>query len=90
MASAAERFKLIYCGYDKIFFEINWYGTIIAPNAEIVLGQTRDKALVGQFYADKIVVHQYSYLSNVPFNSEHGQLEYVFNNETIDAKRVGR
>ena len=74
----AESFKFLYLGQNKIFIDKNWYGTIIAPNAEIVLGQTHNKDLYGQFYADKIIVHQYSQLKRVPFKLKQNQLEYAF------------
>lgn len=64
-----------------VFFETNWYGTIIAPNAKIVLGQSHEKDLYGQFYANEIVVHQYANIKVVPFNLEQIHLEYVFNSE---------
>ena len=76
--SAAESFMFLYLGENKIFIDKDWYGTVIAPNAEIVLGQTHNKELYGQFYADIIVVHQYSQLENVPFKRKQKQLEYVF------------
>ena len=75
--SVAKKFKLIYYGSDKIFFDIDWYGTIMAPNAEIVLGQTHHKSLYGQFFANKIIVHQYADIQNEPYESDQDQLEYV-------------
>jgi hypothetical protein len=33
--------------------------------------------LYGQFYANEIVVHQYSKLVNVPFEPEQERLEYM-------------
>lgn len=78
----AQNFRLFYSGSRSIFFETNWYGTIIAPNAKIVLGQTAEKNLYGQFYANEIVVHQYANINVVPFNLEQIHLEYVFNSET--------
>ena len=77
--SVAKKFKLIYYGSDKIFFDIDWYGTIMAPNAEIVLGQTHHKSLYGQFFANKIIVHQYADIQNEPYESDQDQLEYVLN-----------
>lgn len=77
----AQNFKFIYSGSKCVFFETNWYGTIIAPNAKIVLGQSHEKDLYGQFYANEIVVHQYANIKVVPFNLEQIHLEYVFNFE---------
>lgn len=79
--SVARNFKFIYSGSDEVFFETNWYGTVVAPKAKIILGQISNKEkkeIYGQFYADEIVVHQYSDLHNVPFNSEQERLEYVY------------
>lgn len=86
--SVAENFMLNYSGFDKVFIETNWYGTIIAPNAGIVLGQTQKKDLYGQVYADKITVHQRSNIVNVPFVREKEQMEYVFMGK-IDKKKKG-
>lgn len=78
-ATAAKKIKLIYYGSDRIFLDINWYGTVIAPNAEMILGQTHKKILRGQFYANKITVHQYSHLYNEPFSPDQDSIEYAFN-----------
>ena len=77
----AQNFKFIYAGSKCIFFETNWYGTIIAPNAKIVLGQTYKKDLYGQFYANEIVVHQYANIEVVPFVPERIRMEYVLNSK---------
>ena len=74
----AAKFKLIYSGVDRVFFDVNWFGSIIAPNAEIVLGQTHEKKFFGQFFADKITVHQYTQLKNIPFEFDRERVEYVF------------
>jgi hypothetical protein len=77
--SIAEKFKLIFFGSGTTFFDVNWYGTIIAPNAEIVLGQTHEKKFMGQFFANKIIVHQYTQLTNIPFKLNQELLEYALN-----------
>lgn len=74
----ARGFRLFYHGNDRIFFDTNWSGTIIAPNAKIVLGQTHKKNLYGQFFAREIVIHQYSKLTNVPFEPIQNKPEYAF------------
>ena len=81
--SVARHFKLLYFGSEKVFFESNIYGTIIAPNAKVILGQTNKKYLYGQFYANEIVVHQYSKLVNVPFEPEQERLEYVASGKSL-------
>ena len=74
--SVAGHFRLVYSGTDRVFFDTSWYGTIIAPNAKIVLGQTHEKEIYGQLFADEIVIHQYSKLNIVPFELE--LLKYAF------------
>ena len=76
--SVARNFKFIYSGSDEVFFDTNWHGTIIAPNAKIVLGQTHNKFLYGQFFADEIVVHQFSNIVYVPFDFNQQQ-EFALN-----------
>lgn len=75
----ARHFKLVYSGIGRVFFDTNWYGTIIAPNAKIILGQTNAKKLYGQFFAGEIVIHQYAQLENVHFEPDQDKIEYVFN-----------
>lgn len=73
----SAKFKLVYSGSDRVFLDVNWYGTVIAPNAEIIFGQTHEKNFYGQIYANKIIVHQYSYLFNVPFNPEQESMDFA-------------
>ena len=73
----ARGFRFFYYGLEEIYIDMDWGGTIIAPNAKIVLGQTQKKNLYGQFYANEIVIHQYSKLVNIPFEPEQDRLEYV-------------
>lgn len=54
--------------YISFFVEGSWGGTIIAPNAKLILGQTQYKSLYGQFLGNGLAVHQYSRMINVPFN----------------------
>lgn len=75
----ARHFKLVYSGIERVFFDTNWYGTIVAPNAKIILGQTNAKELYGQFYANEIVIHQYAHLTIVHFDPNKDKLEYAFN-----------
>ena len=37
---------------------------------KLVLGQTHNKVLYGQFYGKGVVVHQYSKVFRVPFNPQ--------------------
>lgn len=59
-SAIAYGFKLYYYGVETFYVYGLWRGTIIAPNAKIVLGQNRSKELYGQFLAKRIVVHQYT------------------------------
>ena len=68
--AVAEGFKLYYYGSERFFVHGVWAGTLIAPNAKLVLGQTHNKVLYGQFYGKGVVVHQYSKVYKVPFNPQ--------------------
>ena len=68
LVSIARGFKLYYYGTERFFVEGSWGGTIIAPNAKLILGQTQYKSLYGQFLGNGLAVHQYSRMINVPFN----------------------
>ena len=72
-----------------LFIDTNWSGTIIAPNAKIIMGQTHKKELYGQFYANEIVVHQYSYLEYVPFDPIWVNLECVIKEKPLMLKEDG-
>lgn len=69
-SSIAKGFKLYYYGGERFFVHGAWAGTIIAPNAQLVLGQTHNKELYGQFYSKSIIVHQYSKVYRIPFNPQ--------------------
>ena len=79
-------FRLFYYGNDRLFIDSNWAGTIIAPNAEIILGQTSAKMIFGQFYANKIHVHQKTYITNIPFEPYWEGKEYVFKKRHLNTK----
>lgn len=79
-------FRLFYYGNDRLFIDSNWAGTIIAPNAEIILGQTSAKMIFGQFYANKIHVHQKTYITNIPFEPYREGKEYVFKKRHLNTK----
>lgn len=66
----AKGFKLYYYGSERFFVHGVWAGTLIAPNAKLVLGQTQNKRIYGQFYGKGVVVHQYSKVYKVPFNPQ--------------------
>ena len=64
----ATGFKLYYYGSERFFVHGVWAGTLIAPNAKIVLGQAQNKKIYGQFLGKGVTVHQYSKVFRVPFN----------------------
>ena len=64
----AKRLKLYYYGHKPFIVNGVWAGTIIAPHAELVLGQTENKKFYGQFLGKGVTVHQYSKIFRVPFN----------------------
>ena len=78
--TVASSFKLYYYGEERYFVHGVWAGTLIAPNAKLVLGQTQNKEMYGQFLGKGVSVHQYSkvfrvlfhpkktIMSNTPFN----------------------
>ena len=77
-STIAKGFKLYYYGSDRFFVHGAWAGTIIAPNAQLVLGQTHNKELYGQFYGKSVVVHQYSKVYRVPFNPQKSTTSSTF------------
>ena len=66
----ARGFKLYYYGSEQFFVHGVWAGTIIAPNAKLVLGQTENKKIYGQFLGKGVTVHQFSKIFRVPFKSQ--------------------
>jgi hypothetical protein len=68
--NVAEGFKLYYYGSERFFVHGVWAGTLIAPNAKLVLGQTENKKIYGQFLGKGVTVHQYSKIFRVPFNPQ--------------------
>ena len=46
----------------------------------------RHKKLRGQFYANKIVVHQYTDIQNIPFVPDQKQKEFAFNKKNLYMK----
>ena len=67
-----KSFKLSYYGTEKLFIEGEWAGNLYAPNAKIVLGQTKHKTLYGQILGNGITVHQHSRLYFYRYKPESG------------------
>ena len=67
-ATIAQGFKIIqHIHGTKMYIDNMVAGNIIAPNAEVIIAQSR-KVFYGKIYADKISVHQYAKLYHVDFN----------------------
>lgn len=70
VAGANNRFMLAYLGKEDTY--INGYldGTIIAPEAHLVLGQSSAKTYTGMYIGRDLTVHQYSTVRFNPFTFE--------------------
>lgn len=66
MISAAQKIKIYYYGTNRIFIQSDFACTIVAPNAEVVVGQA-GKNFYGSILAKSIVVHQNTKITWVPF-----------------------
>jgi choice-of-anchor A domain-containing protein len=69
MISAAQRIMVYYYGTSRVFIQSDFAGTIVAPNAEVVVGQS-GKNFYGAIYAKSIVIHQNTRITWVPFVSQ--------------------
>ena len=45
-------------GHERIFIHGEWAGTLLAPYATLILGQTKNKLLYGRFLGNGVAVHQ--------------------------------
>lgn len=80
MVAAAQHIMVIYYGSNTVFVQTNFAGTIIAPNAEVVIGQS-GKEFYGAIFAKSIVVHQETKVTWVPFvNAQTGVVAMNNNN----------
>ena len=69
LEKVARGFKLIQYGSETVTVEGMWAGTIFAPNADLVLGQS-SKKLYGRFLGKNVTVHQYTQVYGIPFAPE--------------------
>ncbi len=69
MVSAAHHFMIYYYGTNPVYIQTEFAGTIIAPNAKVIVGQV-GKNFYGAIYAKSIVVHQDTKVTWVPFLRE--------------------
>lgn len=66
MVKAAQNIIVYYYGTETVYVQMNFAGTIIAPNAEVVIGQA-GKRYYGSVFAKSIVVHQNTIFTWVPY-----------------------
>lgn len=69
MEQVAKGFMLVQHGSETMTVEGMWAGTIFAPNANLILGQS-NKKLYGRFLGKDITVHQYATVYSVNFKPE--------------------
>ena len=70
LGHVAKGFMLIQHGSEEMAVEGMWAGTIFAPNADLILGQS-SKKLHGRFLGKDITVHQYATVYHVKFEPEN-------------------
>ena len=58
---------LVQHGNETMTIEGQWAGTIFAPNADLILGQSF-KVLYGRFLGKNVTVHQYSTIYSIEYN----------------------
>lgn len=63
---AAQNIVVYYYGTETAYIQTNFAGTIIAPNAKVVVGQS-GKEFYGSIQAKEIVVHQNTKFTWVPY-----------------------
>ncbi|WP_366522515.1 collagen-binding domain-containing protein [uncultured Fibrobacter sp.] len=69
---------------NGIHVQTDFAGTIVAPNAEVVVGQA-GKNFYGSIFAKSIVVHQYTKVTWVPFIpvQMNGVVAHIDNHEPL-------
>ena len=81
LEQVAKGFMLVQHGNETMTIEGEWAGTIFAPNADLILGQSF-KVLYGRFLGKNVTVHQYSTIYAVAYNPETiGQIVLIGENE---------
>ena len=68
MIKAAQNIIVYYYGTETVYIQTNFAGTIIAPNAEVVVGQAHGKRYYGTIFAKRIVLHQNTIFTWVPYS----------------------
>lgn len=64
--NVAKGFKLAHHSSKAVYFEGMWAGTIFAPKAKIIMGQTV-KTIYGRILGRDVVVHQFAKIFRVDF-----------------------
>ncbi|MCF0223949.1 MAG: hypothetical protein HUK20_06745 [Fibrobacter sp.] len=73
MINAAKNIIVYYYGSETAYIQTNFAGTIIAPNAKVVVGQS-GKHFYGAIYAKNIVVHQNTKFVWVPYEKSEQKI----------------
>lgn len=85
IVTIASSFKLYYYGEERFFVHGMWGGTIMAPNAKLVLGQTQNKKIYGQFLGKGVTVHQYSKIFRMSFDPK----KTIMSNTSFNVAWIG-
>ncbi|MCK9183580.1 MAG: hypothetical protein M0P13_11990 [Fibrobacteraceae bacterium] len=71
----ARSFKIFQHSERQMYVDVAWNGTIFAPYASLVLGQTQEsKVLYGRFLGKNIYVHQSAKVYNVDYRPTGGPI----------------
>lgn len=84
MVSAARHIKIYYYGTRTVYVQADFAGTIVAPNAEVSVGQS-GKNFYGAIFAKSIVVHQDTKITWVPFVADSiGAFAYACGSKNLN------
>ncbi len=84
MVAAARHIKIYYYGTRTIYVQADFAGTIVAPNAEVSVGQS-GKQFYGAIFAKSIVVHQDTKITWVPFvDTSIGAVAYTYGSKNLN------
>lgn len=84
MVAAARHIKIYYYGTRTIYVQADFAGTIVAPNAEVSVGQS-GKQFYGAIFAKSIVVHQDTKITWVPFVADSiGAFAYACGSKNLN------
>ena len=84
MVFAAQHIKIYYYGTRTVYVQADFAGTIVAPNAEVSVGQS-GKQFYGAIFAKSIVVHQDTKITWVPFVADSiGAFAYACGSKNLN------